>query len=178
MFNKNEPVPSLQYSKDLSNDPHKNEPPGATPPSNNSLPRRAPGPETGGVRGEAPGARVRVQDEGALRADPRAAAGREAREGPGDHLPGRALRVHGGLAGAAARPHRPRPQDRRLSHHRRHLGRDLRVHHRVGHDLGRVQLEAELQMVGCVGWEWGVWGSFRCRGSHPDVELGNMVEDM
>ncbi len=34
-----------------------------------------------------------------------------------------------------------------MPHHRRHLGRDVRVRHGVGHDVGRFQLEAQLSLV-------------------------------
>lgn len=36
----------------------------------------------------------------------------------------------------------PVQEPRGVPHHRRHLRRDFRVRHRLGHDLGRLQLEA------------------------------------
>lgn len=67
--------------------------------------------------------------------------------GSNHHVLGRALRMHRGLAGAAAHAHRQRPHDGRVPDHRRHLGRHVRVCDRVGSDVGRLQLEAELPVV-------------------------------
>ncbi len=33
-----------------------------------------------------------------------------------------------------------------MPRHRCDFGRDIRVYHRLGHDLGRIQLEAQLQV--------------------------------
>jgi hypothetical protein len=108
---------------------------------------RTPGPQVGGVRQDAARSGDGPANGEALRSDQGASPGGEARQGPGHHVPGRPLRVHGRLARTAPLPDRPGQEDGGLSHHRRHLGRNVRVHNGVGHDLGWIQLEVELQMV-------------------------------
>lgn len=56
--------------------------------------------------------------------------------------------MYRGLAGAPVGADRARPEDRRVSHHRRDIGRNVRVRHRVRPDVGWLQLEAQLPMVG------------------------------
>lgn len=58
--------------------------------------------------------------------------------GASDHLPGRALRMYRGLAGATVGAHRAGPQNGRLSHHRRDIGRNVRVRDGVRPDVGRL----------------------------------------
>lgn len=41
-------------------------------------------------------------------------------------------------------------ENRRLSYHRRHFRRNIRIYHSFGYDVGRIQLEIELQMVGLL----------------------------
>ena len=51
------------------------------------------------------------------------------------------------VAGAAAGGGGQGPEDGGLPHHRRHLGRDIRVRVCLGPHMGRLQLEAELPVV-------------------------------
>ena len=51
------------------------------------------------------------------------------------------------VAGASAGGGGQGPEDGGLPHHRRHLGRDIRVRVGLGPHLGRLQLEAELPVV-------------------------------
>ena len=73
--------------------------------------------------------------------------GRETRQRIRHHLLGRSLRVHRGLVGAPVGWDCQEPEVGRLSDHRRHLGRHLRVRHGFRHDVGRIQLETQFQMV-------------------------------
>lgn len=55
--------------------------------------------------------------------------------------------MHRRLAGATSSSNRLGPTDRRLSYHRRNQRWDVRVRNSIGPDVGRLQLEAQLQMV-------------------------------
>lgn len=61
------------------------------------------------------------------------------------------IAVYRGLAGAAASPNRPRPANGRVSNHRRHQRRDVRVCHGFRSNVGRLQLEAQLPVVSSAG---------------------------
>ena len=74
--------------------------------SSPSLLRRLPGQRARGARQDAAGAGTRPAHRQALRPDPCAPHRRRAGQGPSHHLPRRPLRVHRGLARAAARPRR------------------------------------------------------------------------
>lgn len=75
----------------------------------------ASGPAPGGVRGPVAGQDVCAAHRQAIGADQGASLGRQARGGGGDYVPGRALRVHGGVVGAAAGADRGQPADGRVS---------------------------------------------------------------
>lgn len=66
---------------------------------------RLPEEEFGAVRADVGGAGADCEDGAALRSDSRSSKGGVAVHRSGHHLPGRSLRVHRGLAGAAARSH-------------------------------------------------------------------------